>query len=620
MQRPYPLLCKSLLLSVFLATTVSAQNWIEIKSKNFTVITDGGDRRGREVALHFEQMREIFGTLFFKDKINATAPLSIIAFKDAKELSQVAPLYKGKPVEMAGVYYGGEDRHFIAVDLSSPGGWAVVFHEYAHMLLNTNYPHTRPWFDEGFAEYYSTIEITKKEVKIGLAPEYIGQQLAGGLMPLEKLLSITADSKEYNEGDRRSLFYAQSWLFVHYLHDTKRFEQLPEYFDLTINQNRPVAEAIKTAWGVEPKELDKDLHSYMGSNRGVYLTAPLPNVGEDVTYASRHMKDYEADAVIADLHLHSTDYFDKAGPELEAVLQKDPQNAAANSGLGNWYVRKDDWGKAEEYFQRAAKLGSTDARVYFMVAEAIYRRGDRDPQSLYQMTQALDRAIKYDAHYAEAYNLRGYVLSNMHDFLGAARAIETAIKINPRNEHFQMNLAQEYMAGARYDDAIELFERLKGSSDEGIASQAAAQAAMARDIKSKPMLQLSTQMQPASDAKEIAASADAAELKAMEARQRGDDVSTPEKGRGSEADSKPDNRPMKYLTGKLIGVDCAQEPRAVLKVLQGTKTYKFTTASVNRVLVIGANEFSCLWKDRKVSVNYRENSALQGEVVSVEVY
>src|SRR3954454_20742672 len=81
------------------AAPLAAQNWIEIKSRNFEVITDGGEKRGREVALRFEQMPALFGTLILRDKMNATAPLSIIAFKDKKELSQVAPLFNGKPVE-----------------------------------------------------------------------------------------------------------------------------------------------------------------------------------------------------------------------------------------------------------------------------------------------------------------------------------------------------------------------------------------------------------------------------------------------------------------------------------------------------------------------------------------
>ena len=40
--------------------------WVEIRSPNFSVITDAGDKRGRDVALHFEQMRSVFGYRFSK--------------------------------------------------------------------------------------------------------------------------------------------------------------------------------------------------------------------------------------------------------------------------------------------------------------------------------------------------------------------------------------------------------------------------------------------------------------------------------------------------------------------------------------------------------------------------
>src|SRR6266446_4930736 len=191
---------------------VHAQSWVEVISPNFSVVTDAGDKRGREVALRFEQMRHIFGSLVLREKMNTAVPLAIIAFKDHKGLQQVAPLWKGKPVELAGVYYQGDDKHFIALDLSSAGGWTVVFHEYAHMLLNSNFPRAQLWFDEGFAEYFSTIKITKTEVQVGLPPEYVAPTLSGGLMPVEKFFALDRTSKDYNEGNRRSLFYAQSWL------------------------------------------------------------------------------------------------------------------------------------------------------------------------------------------------------------------------------------------------------------------------------------------------------------------------------------------------------------------------------------------------------------------------
>src|SRR3981189_164648 len=106
-----------LLLAIISSVSVHAQNWVEVRSPNFTVVTDAGDKRGREVALRFEQMRHIFGSLVLREKMNTSVPLAIIAFKDRSGLQRVAPLWKGKPVDLAGVYYQGEDKHFIALDL-----------------------------------------------------------------------------------------------------------------------------------------------------------------------------------------------------------------------------------------------------------------------------------------------------------------------------------------------------------------------------------------------------------------------------------------------------------------------------------------------------------------------
>ncbi len=606
---------RRLLLHLFilslLGLSASAQNWVEIKSKNFTVVTDGGEKRGREVALRFEQMRKVFGTLLLRDRIAPTGPLTILAFKNSKELSTVAPLWKGKPIELAGVYYGGgtnDDQHFIAVDLSSPGGWVVVFHEYAHMLLNTNYPPAQPWFDEGFAEYFSTIEIGKDKVKIGIPPPYIGQQLAAGLEPVEKLFAVTRNSKDYNEGDRRSLFYAESFLVVHYLYDTKNISRVGKYFDLVLNKGMPVRQATKEAFGMEPKQFDHELNQYLHGPLKWFAFA-VPDVPEDVTYQARKLKDYQANAVIADLHLHSNDYFEQSKGELEAVLKQDPENVEAIRGLGYWYMHKGDLDKAEGYFERAAKLGSTDPRVHYMVAQAIFSKGNPDPQAMSDMMQELQKATKYDPGFADAYNLEGFILANMHDYPNAIAMLKKAIELSPRNEHYKLNLAQEYMAMDKFDNAIELFEKLKDSADESIAQSATQQLAQAHEFKDKPLMRLTEREQPASDDKEIAISKDSDELKAMEARQRGGDV-----------DEKPDTRPMKYVTGKLVSVDCAKEPAAVLRVVGGQKTYMFTAPSAKRVVVIGANEFSCLWKDRKVSVNYHESGPLKGDVVSVEVY
>src|SRR5271154_119110 len=55
------------------------QQWVEVRSPNFSVITDAGEKRGRDVALHFEQMRSVFGTLMTKVNVSQSVPLQILA-------------------------------------------------------------------------------------------------------------------------------------------------------------------------------------------------------------------------------------------------------------------------------------------------------------------------------------------------------------------------------------------------------------------------------------------------------------------------------------------------------------------------------------------------------------
>ena len=80
-------------------------NGSKLTSSHFSVATDGGEKRAREVAQRFEQMRMAFGVIFKKVSVN-TAPLQIIAFRNGKELRQFAPLYGGKPIELAGFFLG----------------------------------------------------------------------------------------------------------------------------------------------------------------------------------------------------------------------------------------------------------------------------------------------------------------------------------------------------------------------------------------------------------------------------------------------------------------------------------------------------------------------------------
>src|SRR6202035_5947107 len=84
--------------------------WIEVHTAHFSVITDAGEKRGREVALRMEQMRAIFGQLLLKDKLKTPVPITVIALKSDKRYGTVAP---AKQSMAGGVYVPGPDRGYI---------------------------------------------------------------------------------------------------------------------------------------------------------------------------------------------------------------------------------------------------------------------------------------------------------------------------------------------------------------------------------------------------------------------------------------------------------------------------------------------------------------------------
>ena len=115
----WPCCCLALLtFSLVLPALGSEPEWVEIRSPHFSVVTDAGEKRGRDAALRFEQMRAIFGTIMVKAKVTMPTPLQIVAFRNTKEMRQFAPLWRGKPTQVSGLFEGNSDRSFILLDMS----------------------------------------------------------------------------------------------------------------------------------------------------------------------------------------------------------------------------------------------------------------------------------------------------------------------------------------------------------------------------------------------------------------------------------------------------------------------------------------------------------------------
>ncbi|HXE92158.1 MAG TPA: tetratricopeptide repeat protein [Terriglobales bacterium] len=594
------------------ATVLAAElRWVEVRSPNFSVVTDAGERKGLEIALRFEQMRAVFGTLIFRSRVSQPIPLQIVAFRDAAEFRRFVPVWKGKPVEVTGIFQSNHDRNFVALDLSSRDPWSTIFHEYAHALLSGNYPETQLWFDEGFAEYFSTIDIGNKEVVIGRAPDSAQMLVSMHLMPMRELIAVDRDSPVYNEtGNRRSLFYAQSWLLAHYLFSKGRVAEAGTYFDLLHNRRLPAAEAFSKAFGQTLEDFDGELARYLRGGQRPLQRSEAPAGIDSGGYKVEPLEQAEARVVLADMHAHSTQYLDQGLRELEELLAAAPGKAAVHRGLGYAYLRKERFDRAAQHFRKAAALDDHDPRLLYYFAllqQRVLQATGREPDDVWEVIDALEKSISLDPTFADAHALLGIAHMWTNDADAAITSMRNAVRLSPRDQTYQAYLGRFYVAAQQWDQAAATFDRLSRSSDPKVAADAVAELERIARYREDPPAKLARQVRPPRT--------DQWESPKWKRRVPAVSVAETEEA----AEKPPDTRPIDNLRGRIVAVDCSHPTGAQISIAVGKRTWKMQVSDRNKLLLIGAEEFSCSWRDREVVVNYRKSGPSSGDLVSLEI-
>src|ERR1022692_1655554 len=128
---------------LFPAAGSEGPRWLKIKSPNFELFTTAGERNGREVARHFEQVRAFFLEAMGLG-LKSGPPVRIVVFRSDKEFAPYAPN------ELASAFYLGTDDHdYIIMKGAFGGKISVAGHAYKHLLLKHSGMRPPVWFNEG---------------------------------------------------------------------------------------------------------------------------------------------------------------------------------------------------------------------------------------------------------------------------------------------------------------------------------------------------------------------------------------------------------------------------------------------------------------------------------------
>jgi tetratricopeptide (TPR) repeat protein len=235
-------------------------DWLLVNTEHFAIVSNTDPERAKLIAYKLEQYRYIASLLIPKLVNTSPIPARVHVYKDSASYLAGTPKLEGQVI--SGYLQKGSD--IISINDLFNITDSVSYHEYTHLLARNdiNYP---LWFSEGIAEFYETIEVYDKQVRLGeINPSRLNLLKLGNLLPLQKLLTTKAYHQVLKETSL-DLFYAQSWLFTHYMMmDDERRVKLIDFLDRQA-EGQSVEVAFKAAFNSDFEKIEENLNLYLAS-------------------------------------------------------------------------------------------------------------------------------------------------------------------------------------------------------------------------------------------------------------------------------------------------------------------------------------------------------------------
>jgi tetratricopeptide (TPR) repeat protein len=474
--RIYALLAAAAVVSTTLAGALpkAKEQWIEVRTANFTLYGDAPPKLTESVGLNLERLRRALTSISDKE-VRSPIPSYIYVFKNSRSYER----YAGSGT--AGLFTSDEIGNYVAIDadpLLNP--FEIVYHEYIHYYLHNNSRSPIPtWFDEGMAEYYSTFTVSDNQVEIGRPiPSHVAWLSSFDMIPLGELFAITTESPVYNEGEKRGVFYAESWAVVHYLHSGERAPQLTAFLKM-LEGGLPTDEAFHAAFDTTYDALLDEVRAYIAKDSYPFTryTFKQLSIDERVSIETLGRED---------LLYRLGDYLAHQGPErsgdaeehFRAALELQPGHAGALSGLGFVRDRAGDREQAAKLYAASLERDPDNFVTHLLLGTNLVERerqadsGPVDPAQplsplLVDAREHFRRTIELNPGAAYAYAGFGYTYVRdpgaVEPGLGA---LEKALALMPGSEAVAFNLFTLELRSGNREAAEELERTILSRSDD----------------------------------------------------------------------------------------------------------------------------------------------------------
>jgi tetratricopeptide (TPR) repeat protein len=445
------------------ATPLHERHWIEVQTANLELWSAIPESRSVELAGDLEVLRSVVEVLTGAEIAELAVPLRVFLVPDAPAYRTVGPRHTSG-------FFVPTMRSGNIVALTRPGYMSSALrtlqHEYVHWLIENRDAYPYPiWYNEGFAEFLSTVVREGDTVRIGRAPvERMRVFDAGGWLDFERLLSATS-YRGWSLADFRAL-YAQSWALVHYLHfgqpeGRSISQQMTRYLRL-YRRGASTAEAVEQGFGVTIATLEQELRDYVEAAHFTYVDAEVKKFSFDLETRVRPVPPEEIATQFGWLFLARGES-DRGLDFFRDALASNPDHARAHAGLGTVESEQQRWEASETQLLQAVALAPDDPLNELDLAEHYHERArhSSDPEVRRRFAERARehyrRSIELDASLPEAQAMLGATWSlsgedPQHRGYGLEN-LERAHRQLPGNAQIKYLLARRYADLRRLEPA-----------------------------------------------------------------------------------------------------------------------------------------------------------------------
>jgi tetratricopeptide (TPR) repeat protein len=589
------------------ASAEHRENWTEIRSTHFTVISNAGEHDGRRIALQFEEVRAMFEQLYPKLRVDSGKPTTVFALKNEDSLKLLIPSYgqNSKAMHVAGFYHPFYDKNFavIRTDVSGTGplGFRSLYHEYTHAFFRYNFRGLPLWLDEGLAELYGNTSIEGKQARVGLPNNNQLRYLqANEFLPLEQLVAIDRTSPLYNTQEHAGVFYSESWALVHFLAFSKELQQqdLINKFLTALDKTDDPIEAAKLTFG-DLNKFSSKLAGYIRQNTYMYQPVQLPAKLSENDFTAQPLSQ-AAGALALAAYLLRSNHLPEGLERLHEVGGLDAATPSYHTELGYYHLLKADFSNAEKELQTAIAANPKDISAHLYMAYVYFRRDGYTKDSTPKMRAELETVIGLAPEFAPAYAFlsTAYIKEPNKDATRALNYALRATNLEPGNLAYFVDVGKALLAARRIPEAKQVAEvSRKLASTPGERNMTAELSKQIEYRVSHP--------QESADAKTPS-----------------DDAAGPE-GAATET---PAN--VAHAEGQITELLCGHPPEVILTLTTGGNSLLLHVADIGKISIqegaagSDSTKSPCAkWKDRQAKVDYRAVSAgmASGEIQSISL-